>query len=229
MQRPFAKLDDEVRFLGNRNEQRRADRAALGMVPAHQGLEADHHVVLDTHDGLVVQIERIVGQGLAQVLHQDAALFGPVLEVGGIEAELPAPAVLRDIERKVGAVDQVLAVDAVVGRDRDAHRRADGRALVADRIGLREHLDDLVGELAERAAIVHVGQDDLEFVAAQPADLALVEHDMMKPVGHLLEQFIACLMAERVVDLLEAVEIDHHHRAASLCRNVGGNERIEAL
>ncbi len=52
---------------------------------------------------------------------------------------------------------------------------------------------------------------------------------MMKPVGYLLEQVIACLVAERVVDLLEAVEVDHHHRAASFCRNVGGNKRIEAL
>ena len=122
--------------------------AALRMLPAHQRLEADHHVVLEANNRLIMEIERIARQCLSQVFHQDAAFFGAVLEVCGIEAKLAASAVLRDIEGKVGAVDQVLAFDAVVGRDGDAHRGADRRALAADRIGHREHLDDLVGQLA---------------------------------------------------------------------------------
>ena len=66
------------------------------------------------------------------------------------------------------------------------------------------------------AAVVHIGKYDLELVAAQAADFAPGEHDMVEPVRHLLEQLVARLMAKRVVDLLEAVEVEHHHGQAAL-------------
>ena len=42
LERPFAKLDDEVRFFRNWNEQTRADAATLLVLPAHQRLGAGH-------------------------------------------------------------------------------------------------------------------------------------------------------------------------------------------
>ena len=39
---------------------------------------------------------------------------------------------------------------------------------------------------------------------------------LLDPLRHLLEQFIAGRVAERIVDLLEAVEVKQHDRAAAL-------------
>ena len=60
------------------------------------------------------------------------------------------------------------------------------------------------------------GKHRLELVAAEPADLAMVAHRQLQPVRDLPEQGIADRMAERVVDVLEAVEIDQEQCAALL-------------
>ena len=59
------------------------------------------------------------------------------------------------------------------------------------------------------------GQHRLELVAAEPADLALARRSRGEPLGDLLEQRVADRMAERVVDVLEAVEIDQEQGAAA--------------
>ena len=44
----------------------------------------------------------------------------------------------------------------------------------------------------------------------------MVAHDRFQPVRDLAEKRVPDRMAERVVDVLEAVEIDHEERAALL-------------
>jgi hypothetical protein len=107
---------------------------------------------------------------------------------------------------------------AVGGPDRNADRRADDAAAAVDRIRLRQARDDVGREVAKHRAIVAVAQDDLKFVSADPEDLVLVAHDPEQPRGHLLQKRIAGRMAQCVVDLLEAIEIDQHDGAATLLR-----------
>ena len=55
-------------------------------------------------------------------------------------------------------------------------------------------------------------QQDAELVAAQAGDRVGVAQRALQPRGDLLQQQVAHVMAERVVDLLEVVEIhDHDH------------------
>src|SRR5690606_7672023 len=104
---------------------------------------------------------------------------------------LPAPAVLRGVESEVRRARDLVALEPVVGRNRDADAGADDRALAVDRIGLRDDLDDLLGQLAELAAIVEVGEDDLELVPAETPDLAAVADDIAQPLRHLAKQLVA--------------------------------------
>src|SRR6185312_2801561 len=53
-QYPASELDDEPALLGMRDELVGPDQPALGMVPAHQRLEAGEAVAADVDDGLVV-------------------------------------------------------------------------------------------------------------------------------------------------------------------------------
>ena len=68
----------------------------------------------------------------------------------------------------------------------------------------------------EQADVRGPGQHRLELVAAEPADLAVVAHHRLQPLGDLAQQRIADRVAERVVDVLEPIEIDHEQRAALL-------------
>ena len=87
-------------------------------------------------------------------------------------------------------------------------------------VGPRNLLDQRPGEGFEQADVDRAGKHRLELVAAEPPDLAMIAHHRLQPLGDLAEQGVADRMAERVVDVLEAVEIDQEQGAALLA--VGG-------
>ena len=94
--------------------------------------------------------------------------------------------------------------------------------MAADPDRHRHRGDDLLRDLP-RSLIVgpQVLEDDREFVAAEPGDGVGGAHAASKARGDLLQQRVADLVAERVVDRLEAVEIDEHEREArALARRV---------
>ena len=68
---------------------------------------------------------------------------------------------------------------------------------------LREHLG--VG----RPSAID-GQQDRELVAAEAGHGVRLAHDVAQPVGDLDEQLVAAGVAEGVVDLLEAVDVEQH-------------------
>ena len=59
------------------------------------------------------------------------------------------------------------------------------------------------------------GQHRLELVAAEPADLAFLADHVGEALRDLLEERVADRMAQRVVDVLEPVEIDQEQGAAA--------------
>ena len=67
-----------------------------------------------------------------------------------------------------------------------------------------------------RPAASSCGMDVLlehnEFVAAEAGDEILWPQHLAQPVRHRAEQLVAAGMAERVVDLLELVEVDEQQR-----------------
>ena len=65
-----------------------------------------------------------------------------------------------------------------------------------------------VGDLVRLDALAH----DDELVAGESRDGVDVSDHPPHPLGHLHEDAIAGLMAERVVDRLEPVEVDEEHR-----------------
>src|SRR3990170_2157812 len=54
------------------------------------------------------------------------------------------------------------------------------------------------------------GSEDRELIASEPCEPADLLHRVQKTSAHHLEHNVARLMAERVVQLLEAVEVDDH-------------------
>jgi hypothetical protein len=90
------------------------------------------------------------------------------------------------------------------GTDRRGDRHvADDRA-VAERAG------DPLRAGAHTGAVLDAGQQDHELVAAPPADDIGVTNRCTQPPGRCLQHEVTELVPQRVVDLLEAVEVDQH-------------------
>jgi len=58
----------------------------------------------------------------------------------------------------------------------------------------------------------HVRDQHAELVAAEPGNHVLLVERRPQPLGDLLQQAVAGVVPERVVDLLEVIEVDQDHR-----------------
>ncbi len=70
-------------------------------------------------------------------------------------------------------------------------------------------------EFHDIARVRDVGLDHREFVAAQPRDVIGIADAAPDPPGHRLQQFVADMMSERIVDALEFVDVDIKQRELS--------------
>ena len=85
-----------------------------GRLPAQQGFEADQRAGVDPHDGLVVQDELVVVDGVTQAGLVDPRLVAAPL---GLVVDLPVRALVAGPgQRSVGVADQVVDVGVVVAR-----------------------------------------------------------------------------------------------------------------
>ena len=113
---------------------------------------------------------------------------------------------LRLVQGDVGVAQQVPRGLTVAGGDAD--RRGDrDRVAGAEVERLAQHGQDPLGDQIRATDDEHD-----EFVAAEPADRVRLAQDALDPRRDHPQQLVADGMAERVVDALEAVEVDEHRR-----------------
>ena len=182
------------------------------MVPADQRLDPGEVVGAELDLGLVVQLELVAGEGEAQVALERLARLQPGVHAGLEEAEGVAAFLLGAIERDVGVLQQP-ARDRAVERDqRDADAGGD-QHLVAVEVERRgERLEHAAAELLRAVGLLETDLDDRELVAADAGDGIGLAHAGLQALGAALDQQVAGGMAQQVVDVLEAVEIDADHR-----------------
>ena len=90
--------------------------------------------------------------------------------------------------------------------------------MIADLIGFRQFLDDRASGFRDLAAIRRRAQKNDEFVAAELRDEIRRGRRRQQAFRHRAEQLVAYRMTQRVIDLLELVEVDEHHRARQIRR-----------
>ena len=228
-QRPLAHGHDEPGLLGKRDELAWRDHVALRGAPAHQRLEARKLVALQVQERLVVELELPVGEGSTQVpLELVAGAHASVHLV--FEEPVPAPLLLlRAIEREVGVLEELVGVRPVARR----HRNADADAEhdlepLPEHEGLVHHGDDLPGEVAgvgrRERGILH----DDELVAAHARERVDLTHGTLQARRDPLQELVADRVTERVVDLLEAIEIEAMHRK-SFARTQARERLLQSL
>ncbi len=195
------------------------------MGPAQERFDRDHLARSEVDHRLVVQGERALGHGDPQVLDQLEAV-GLVVERGLVDVE-GAPLVLGSVHGDIGAADQVIGRRRMQGGQGHADAGADMQAGGADVDGLLQQRGDAA---RHRRRLVGVGpvQDDGELVATQARHQVVATDDLANAWSDLAEERVSGLVPERVVDLLEVVEIDQQEGQAARLRAALG-QRAQGL
>ena len=142
----------------------------------------------------------------------------------GLEDREAAAGLLGGVHRDVGALLERLVVLAVQRVHGDADARVDLEPHALEHERLAQVHEQVLGDRGAVAGGLHAREQDAELVAAEAGDGVGLAQREPQPARDLLEQQVAHVMAERVVDLLEVIEVhDHHHgRLAAAARRVDG-------
>ena len=92
----------------------------------------------------------------------------------------------------------------------DADARLDLEREAVDRERLLERLPQLAGDDDGRGRVHDAREEHAELVSTQPRHRVALSQRAAEAVAGLLEQVVAARVPERVVDLLEAVEVHDH-------------------
>ena len=224
LQHEAPELDDVTRFLGQLDELPRHQHAALGVPPARERLAAEQRARAERDDRLVLEEELAVGQRAADVGLEAQALAQRLLHVR-LEHDV---AILAGgfgvVHRDVGVAQQILGC-ALGRRERHAHADADLDVGLPDHERHAERFDQLGGGPLDIRQPVDAFEQDGELVARQPRHGIGGAHGADQPLRHRLQQPIARVVAERVVDVLEVVEVEEHDRHVA-ARAAGQRERV---
>ena len=183
------------------------------MAPADQRLEPAHLAGLDAHQRLVEELEFLLRERLAKVELERPARLHQRVHRGLEEAVAGAALGLRAVERDIGVLEQLIGVEPVGGRDRDADAGADDELLAADLEGEAKLVDEAGGERGGACRLADIALDDRELVAADAGDgVGLADEPAHARRGGA-QQRIAGGVALRVVDALELVEVEPEHGA----------------
>ena len=164
--------------------------------------------------GDVAQVERLGQQHRGgELLGAGALGVAERLEhlerLGVVDDAAVTPEPLGGIERAVGGTHERGGVASLgpTARDADRHRNGDreGRELAAD-----EH-SHVLGD-SERPGVVGAREHERELLAAESRRHVAGAGGGAQHVGEAPQHVIARVVAERVVDALEVVEVEHEQR-----------------
>mmetsp|Transcript_6670 Transcript_6670/g.27828 ORF Transcript_6670/g.27828 Transcript_6670/m.27828 type:complete len:521 (-) Transcript_6670:2987-4549(-) len=174
---------------------------------------------LECEQRLVVQAELLAMQRAAQRVLQQQHAGRLRLHFAGEEAVGVAAVLLGPVHGRVGAFAQRVEIVAIGREHRDAHRRRDGQLMLLDLIG-RTGQGHQLGREMGGAGDVGLRQHQHELVAAHAGDRVLLAHGAAQPCRELHEQRVTDAVTQRVVDVLEMVQVQEQHRqrlGAAVC------------
>ena len=202
----------ETELFGKRYEAIREDQPELGVMPAQQPLRAARSAMVVDLD-LIVEFQLFALERAAQVAQQAVALRLPVHRGRVEQRHAVAAGALGFIHGNVGAFQDLVGARLAAVEDHDAdacRRRVADLAEVEGLVKRCEHLSRRGDAAARGVGLVGARRldDDDELVAADARHQVLGRHALAQPVGHLHEEGVADVMALRVVQRFEVVEVD---------------------
>ncbi len=221
---------DEPAGLSQGHEVGRREQPLLTVLPAHQRLHAEDPVGRDVEQRLVVQDQVAVLHGGAQLGQQGEPARVVVVEVLGVGRDALV-AGLRPVHRHVGVLHQQLTPLAVAGGDGDPGADLHDQGQVVDDERVADGLDDPLRHrpagVGRARAALGAGDEQRELVPTEAGgQLARAEHRGDARTD-LAQDLVAAVVPERVVDLLEPVEVEQHDADAAPTGRRGEQLRLE--
>ena len=182
------------------------------MVPAQQRFQPDHPPGIKFDLRLIEQFELVVLDGRMQAFADGDPFAHLLIEFANMEAEAGAALILGAIERQVGFGHHRLGVGDVsaIGNHADAGAGVNLIAVDGDR--RRNRSADLCRQRLGAGNVAHVLLQQRELIAAKAGDHIGIAHAVLQPVGDDFQENVAGGMPQRIVDILEMIEIEIKHR-----------------
>ena len=177
-----------------------------------------------------MQLELFARNRKAQLILELAAAIHGRQHLGFEQAEAVSAGFLDRVEREIGHLEQIRAVVGVFRSQRDADAATYGDHVAIEIVGLRNKLNDAGGQTGCALAWLFLARlNDGKFIAAQTGEHVGFTQRGLQPLRGLPEQFISGRMAQRVVDVLELVEIHHEHTEGLAVALQAGDGALELL
>ena len=209
---PFADRNDEPRLLGDRNEDGGGHESLAREPPSEHCLVADDPAGRELHLRLIDELEVIVLQRMAEPVFERAPARQVLRHLRIEEPPGAAALALGAVEREIGVAHQRLEVGAVIGSDRESDRAADLDFVAVDAEGTGEQVQHALGERRQHGGVGDPRHHDGEFVAGEPGEEVAAAKRRLEPLAAGLQEPVADRVTERVVDRLEAIEVEHEER-----------------
>lgn len=142
-------------------------------------------------------------QGIFNLQHAQGAR----LHVAREKPVAVTPGFLGAKHGRVGALGQDFKLAAILGVHGDTNRRRLHQFVVAQLAHTAHRHLDLLGHMGRLLGIGQRQHDD-EFIAALARDRVFFPQHRLQAARNLHQQLVSDLMAERVVDVLEVVQIE---------------------
>ena len=184
----------------------------LLVVPAQQRLGAQDAAGLQRHDRLKVQHEFVALQGAPQLQLQLRVPLGARRHVVREALEVVAPFALGVVHGEVGVAQQRVGVLVVHRIDRQADARREVELMARDLGALGHRCEQALRNLRDFVEVGHALEQHGELVVAQARQGIDAAQARLQAARRLGEDEVAHRLSERVVDLLEIVEVEDHHR-----------------
>ena len=137
--------------------------------------------------------------------------------------------VLGPVHGDVGVLEQGRRVVRIVGKHAHADAAGDEQLVAVDRDRAGQRVDQLLRAGRHLLHVAHRAHQHGELVAAQAGDDVALAQARAEALGDLLQQHVAGLVPEGVVDVLEAVEVDEQRRELlAVARGVRQGDRAGA-
>ena len=210
VQHPGAELGGEPVVLGGVEEGRRRKQTAGRVLPADR---APRSRAATRRRGARSAGRRAAAPrcrcACSRSVSSCSASTSPCVERALVHLDAgPAAVGLGAGQRALRLAQQVVGGHVGAEGEPDARRQGD-LALVHDE-RLVEHAEQPVGQRAQAVEVLDVLGDDEELVGTQPDGGVLDAGAPAQPVGDLAEQHVAGLVAQRLVDRLEPVDVQVH-------------------
>src|SRR5437762_1806478 len=114
------------------------------------------------------------------------------------------------MHRTVCVAKKMVRFDAVIGEERDSDACCHEQLMALEFHGLADRGQELLCDHACRIDVPHAGHENREVVASETCDRVNVAGGTYEALRHDLQQLVAAMVPEAVVDLLEGVEVKHH-------------------